>query len=213
MKKLLLSFCLIILVQTTWSQVPSTPTIIPAQPTSNDVIKVVTKVNTPNQAIVVDPCVATISGGTIRIKSCYCQGMLPATQTFIDTLTIGQLSPGNYNILHTAFSSTAQQHCTKGDSSDALIQITIPQTTQIYEAHIENNLQVYPNPTSDNLSITNQGEAVVYIYSVSGALVKRTRISGNGQLDISELPNGLYVLKLDSGEKTKITRIVKHSKD
>lgn len=93
----------------------------------------------------------------------------------------------------------------------ASLVITIPQTTQLSETELEKNLQVYPNPVAKNFTIKNIGESVVYIYSLNGALVKQFQISGNAQVDVSDLPNGVYVLKLENTDRIKITRIIKHS--
>ncbi|MBD0832757.1 LamG-like jellyroll fold domain-containing protein [Aestuariibaculum sediminum] len=70
-------------------------------------------------------------------------------------------------------------------------------------------LNVYPNPVQDFLNV----ESSVYddfdaiVYDILGNVVKKA--SFDRQLDISELPTGLYVVKLNSGNKTGSYKVVK----
>jgi uncharacterized repeat protein (TIGR02543 family) len=61
--------------------------------------------------------------------------------------------------------------------------------------------RVYPNPTSGEVTVENDG-AEVRLYSLSGALLKLTRSS---RIDLSSYPSGIYLLKV--GNKT--ARVVK----
>lgn len=63
------------------------------------------------------------------------------------------------------------------------------------------SLQVYPNPASDivylNLPDEGQGgEVLADIFDASGKLVQQKVISGGSQLDVSELTEGMYFLKI-----------------
>jgi hypothetical protein len=80
------------------------------------------------------------------------------------------------------------------------------------------NLNVYPNPASDNIHITyflnNMGETEIGIYSLEGTLVK-TSVSGNettgshiATTDISDLAKGIYVIKMSTNTKTISRKIV-----
>jgi Leucine-rich repeat (LRR) protein len=68
---------------------------------------------------------------------------------------------------------------------------------------------VSPNPTMGKLSIESEGSTIdeVQIFDgLSGGLISREQGS---DLDISHLRNGLYLLKIRSGENVTTTRIVK----
>lgn len=69
---------------------------------------------------------------------------------------------------------------------------------------ISNLITVYPNPAKNYVTInTNgivQGEYDVMIYNIQGQLVLSQRNNTNATLNISELANGMYILKLYSGE-------------
>lgn len=77
----------------------------------------------------------------------------------------------------------------------------------------ENTLKIGPNPTQNYINIGIGGElgkSIISLYSLSGALVKTVELQNNyTQIDISEISNGAYILKLNAG-KTNITkRIIK----
>lgn len=59
------------------------------------------------------------------------------------------------------------------------------------------NLHVYPNPANQTLNIANVEQSELYIYNINGSLVKHIeKVEGNVQIDISNLANGAYFVKL-----------------
>jgi hypothetical protein len=74
-----------------------------------------------------------------------------------------------------------------------------------------NNLQLYPNPVLENLSIRSQfltSESSVVIYNLQGQQVfseKRSPENGTINIDVSGISEGIYLLKLTS-EGNAITR-------
>jgi len=69
-----------------------------------------------------------------------------------------------------------------------------------------NQLEVFPNPAQSILNIKNEnfnGDFQIQLISASGQLIEVPLINNtntNIQLDISHLPNGVYVLRLISDE-------------
>ncbi len=57
------------------------------------------------------------------------------------------------------------------------------------------NLSVYPNPTTGKINITNAENSSVYIYNIMDELVK-TVSQFTESINISNLPNGNYIVKL-----------------
>ena len=56
-------------------------------------------------------------------------------------------------------------------------------------------LAIYPNPAKDVLRIENIADnQEVTIYSINGAVLKRVVISGDSEINISELRPGMYIL-------------------
>ena len=56
-------------------------------------------------------------------------------------------------------------------------------------------LAIYPNPAKDVLRIENIADnQEVTIYSINGAALKRVVVSGDSEINISELRPGMYIL-------------------
>ncbi|MEL7530106.1 MAG: T9SS type A sorting domain-containing protein [Bacteroidota bacterium] len=74
-------------------------------------------------------------------------------------------------------------------------------------------VKVYPNPTSSSLSIERekQGELQLLLLDMRGSVIQRTSTTGLlHQLDLSELPKGIYVLRMSDREQASQSfRIVK----
>lgn len=66
----------------------------------------------------------------------------------------------------------------------------------------------YPNPVSDMLYFNfNVGENVtMQIYSATGQLVKEANLSSDGAIDVSDLNEGLYIVKID-GKTYKFSKL------
>ena len=64
-----------------------------------------------------------------------------------------------------------------------------------------NNLAIYPNPANDNIRINGlDKDTEVSIYNAMGVMVKTVVINGNDEINVSELPAGLYIARF--GERT-----------
>ncbi len=76
------------------------------------------------------------------------------------------------------------------------------------EDQIDNGtgLLIYPNPAGDYLNVNlhgNSGE--IAIYSLLGEEVKRLGADGNTRVDISELPRGCYIVRINYNNGQSIT--------
>jgi hypothetical protein len=72
----------------------------------------------------------------------------------------------------------------------------------------KNTLSVYPNPSSNVIYVDGidfNTSTVATIVDLQGKLVKTVELNGNNAIDISELNNGVYIVKIDN----KVSRIVK----
>jgi len=62
------------------------------------------------------------------------------------------------------------------------------------------NLSIFPNPSSNYLSISNlKKEHNFTIHDIFGKQLFEGSVSNNGYIDISDLSNGMYYLRLDNG--------------
>lgn len=67
--------------------------------------------------------------------------------------------------------------------------------------------QVYPNPTSDLIHISTEAPYEFAIYDLLGKTLKSGEVFG--QIDVSNLPSGSYILQLRTGTSIQTTRILK----
>ena len=77
-----------------------------------------------------------------------------------------------------------------------------------------NNLsfQVYPNPTSDWVNITCEKnvEAIIELSNLYGQVIQHQILRGsNGQINLADLQNGIYILTIKNGEKQGTVKILK----
>ena len=69
------------------------------------------------------------------------------------------------------------------------------------------NILLYPNPTSETLTIkisdSQYVNTQIQIFNTIGNLVKETELPENGQINVSELSNGLYFVRFkDNSQQT-----------
>ena len=81
-------------------------------------------------------------------------------------------------------------------------------TTDIVATSATENIQVYPNPTSNYLVVTGVEPAtIIRIYTIDGQLLQTATASEQEiTLPVSQFPQGQYLLQV----KTDIFKIIKH---
>jgi serine protease AprX len=78
----------------------------------------------------------------------------------------------------------------------------------------QNNWLVFPNPTSGILSIKNPGIETTQIYvvklkDIDGRILRQQFFQNQTQLDLSFLPNNLYILEIIGDKKVFVSKVVK----
>ncbi|WP_449389201.1 reprolysin-like metallopeptidase [Chryseobacterium lineare] len=88
-----------------------------------------------------------------------------------------------------------------GEVEDYNVLITPTQLATSDIAGPKNDIQLYPNPVSDILNVTKVSDKAAYkIYSAAGQLVRHGNIN-NGQINVSELTKGGYVITIEEKGK------------
>ena len=80
------------------------------------------------------------------------------------------------------------------------------------EIQKNNDLQVYPNPIDDFVSVSLPNQSVQYqykIYNLSGSLVQQGVLDSN-KINCSSLQSGLYVLNIFSQNESYSIKVLKN---
>jgi len=76
----------------------------------------------------------------------------------------------------------------------------------------QNLLKIYPNPAKNTIKISSELSLLnktVKIYSVSGKLIQTCKLNGNNEIEISNLPKGIYFLKINNNQQQIIGKFIK----
>ena len=89
---------------------------------------------------------------------------------------------------------------------DALAAVNAVNPDAVSES--QNEIAVYPNPSMGDFTVVGEGINSVSVISVEGKLLKTIETSGN-ECHINGLPNGVFVLKIDTNQGVIVNKIVK----
>lgn len=99
-------------------------------------------------------------------------------------------------------------------NSSSLISITCPISNLAVDEIISSadNLKVFPNPVNDILNVSSDQKIIsVTIFNTAGQLIFTKMINNKiATVDVSELISGVYMVKINSGEKNvKTVKVIK----
>ena len=71
-------------------------------------------------------------------------------------------------------------------------------------------VKVFPNPTVDKTFISNiKEEVTITVFDIKGKKVMKEKVSNKQYLDVSELQNGIYQIKIEGKDWTETRKLVK----
>ena len=178
----------------------------PPNPTEGDEVEVYADVSFTSGGCDVDFIAYPISGTTINATAHHCIGLLTVICNTTDTFELGQLPAGNYTFDLTLTSGAGSPNCSPGIVADDnnQFQFTVSPTVGIDEFK-ELDGFAYPNPLVDVLNLKRPLANTAIITDASGKQVAEVP-SGNRQVDLSHLPNGIYVLHIGNS-KLKLVKV------
>ncbi len=92
--------------------------------------------------------------------------------------------------------------------SDTITQSVVVMSTRVNDINKNEKLFIYPNPADDFISIkSNLNYTSTSILDVTGKTVKQ--VTSSSKIDVSNLTNGIYFIKLIGKENTVIKKFVK----
>lgn len=81
-----------------------------------------------------------------------------------------------------------------------------PEMVQLL-THYSEPVIMYPNPVADELIISsNKTDNIVTIYNISGKKVLHQKFNKNVELQVSDLPEGMYLVKVKQGNGNIVTK-------
>lgn len=116
----------------------------------------------------------------------------------------GSIPDGSYRATLHAFVNGQPQLYLKGKRN---YTVKIVNGTAVEAIESSEEIRVFPNPARDYVEISAPcipQETSIILFDLSGKIVMKNSLSaGHGRMDVSRLPNGAYILKVD-GYTTKI---------
>lgn len=74
------------------------------------------------------------------------------------------------------------------------------------ESFSNQEVMVYPNPSKGIINVENKNLDRIIIYDIGGRIIKKMK--PQSQIDLSDISKGVYIIKLISGTKTLIDKII-----
>jgi hypothetical protein len=124
--------------------------------------------------------------------------------------TIAKDSDGHYQDIALSFRSTESDF--GGKSKGGLYEIKsinfYSQPLSVEDLNLLDNIKIYPNPAQDYLFIDNANiDDNVNVFNVVGKRVMSFKIETENQaVDITDLKSGIYFLRLNNGQATKLLK-------
>ncbi|MBO7646483.1 MAG: T9SS type A sorting domain-containing protein [Bacteroidales bacterium] len=115
--------------------------------------------------------------------------------------------------LSLTFDNHLYSHAVVAYRYDPSILTPYPEDSTGVAQHAESSpVRLYPNPTCGMLHVESEGTPIdrVYVLDLAGKELLRRDVHGNrGEIDVSSLPSGMYVLRTVCGGETHVGKFVK----
>ncbi|MCP4312453.1 MAG: T9SS type A sorting domain-containing protein [Bacteroidetes bacterium] len=86
--------------------------------------------------------------------------------------------------------------------------VTVHHTTTL-ESTLYNQIEIFPNPAKNKLTITNTRNTILHLYNLNGKLVYTAKcLNSSTVLNVESFVPGLYLLKLEGKEAVKFGKVL-----
>lgn len=202
----------LIIFQITPAQNISNLKISPLNPSNSNTIFAIATEQFPYSGCQRTSWISNANTNTVMVFSTHQMGMLTAICNFVDTVPIGQLTPGSYVLI---FYLLNDQNGQIWDSDT--LSFVVSGTTGVKEkSEAKTEVLVYPNPSSDGkyyleVDLTLKQNRPV-VYNLLGEKLSAKQIFENASsLDLSDQPDGLYFLEYGREGTRQRIRLLKLS--
>ena len=91
--------------------------------------------------------------------------------------------------------------------SSVNIQWEASGTVGIHDTALDDNIQIFPNPTKNIFHIRGDNITQIEILNMSGALIFKN--NSTTRIDMSNYKNGIYLVRIKEGNRTVVKKLVK----
>jgi len=93
------------------------------------------------------------------------------------------------------------------------VNITVGATLSIEDANVNNNVQIYPNPSRGKIAINSSGIILkdIEISDLKGRVISNYKLGGinnTKQLNLPELSSGVYLININSDKGTIVRKLI-----
>ena len=128
--------------------------------------------------------------------------------------------PNNVSLISVRFLILAGTFCTSDlntitgylNGDVCTVQIINCSSTGIADLTEDVNVDVFPNPATDMLSVESKEKTNVQLINMEGREVRTSKTEGTShKLNVSGLANGLYLLKLYNNKSVSVKKVLIHN--
>jgi hypothetical protein len=206
----LFSMCLLLSLksQAQWGVIDSVK-LIPQFPTGISTVQVICYSHFGSTACYMTDSSVNTNGNVITVNANHMQGMLTAICNSTDTLIIGSnFSPGGYTVVYKLMDIDTISY-----DVDTLY-FFIEQVIGISENSTEDEIKIFPNPTTDQLHISCNPSQIteIEIADITGRQIytgeKMIRTLSNHEtiINLQSFPHGLFFIKLKMKDGSEVIR-------
>lgn len=178
--------------------------ILPQNPTTNDEIFLATHVATANLGQYLGSTV-DVTGNTVTVESCYYRSWSTQPQNYYDTISIGYLGSGSYNLNFIGYISSNNTDCDYQQSNSDDTTFEVRPYLSLNEFSTE-DVNIYPNPTSTgDIYISSQSKIKSFdLVDPQGqtSSLNFSRLNDKYLVGLSSFSDGVYFLSItyETGE-------------
>ena len=88
-------------------------------------------------------------------------------------------------------------------------RVSLMQPTAVHELNENNTVSIYPNPTSNLITIRSDENAALTINSIEGKLIYKADVNNTATFDLSNYASGIYIVSVQSVKGIETVKVVK----
>jgi hypothetical protein len=185
--------------------------IRPSSPVTSDIVKVIAYTTFSSGGCRLTDSSFNIISSTINVYASHTLGMLTYICKSTDTLTIGRLSSGTYDLVYHLTGITSRTV-----SDVKTVRFSVGQSTDLVQPRNDSSrIRIYPNPASTeinvDMSMIPANRKSIEIFSSSGQKIKTITTEKNLiSIGLSNLASGYYYIEISFEDGRRwVRRMVK----